>query len=58
MATSPMAMTHPTAGAMGTRWTISAWIGLARPDPTSWAWMEVGLEELKNWGSAIFSNPA
>ena len=58
MATSPRAMTTPTAGAMGTRWAIRPWMGLEWAAPTSWAWIEIGLELSKNWGLASFCRPA
>ena len=35
-----------------------AWMGLERAAPTSWAWIEVGLAFLRNWGLASFWSPA
>src|ERR1700678_1705856 len=58
MAVSPMAMTRPTAGAIGMRWEVRAWIGLRWVDPTSWAWIEMGLEFLRKLGLASFWRPA
>ena len=58
MATSPTAMTTPTAEEMGTRWLISAWMGLERTAPTSWAWIDVGLVVSRNCGLANFWRPA
>ncbi len=58
MATSPRAITSPTAGAMDTRWERSPWMGLERSAPMSWAWMEMGLEERKKSGLASFWSPA
>ena len=37
MATSPMAITTPTPGAMEIRWEIRAWMGLDREAAVSWA---------------------
>ncbi len=58
MATSPRAMTSPTAGAIPSRWESSPWTGLERAAPASWAWIEAGLELRKKAGLASFWRPA
>ncbi len=58
MATSPREMSTPTVEAMGTRWLTSPWMGLEWEAPTSWAWIEDGLELLRKSGLANFWIPA
>jgi len=43
---------------MGTRWVMRAWIGLEWVAPSSWAWIEMGLDDLRKSGLVSFWSPA
>jgi hypothetical protein len=57
-ASSPNAMRTPSGTATWVSGEISAWTGLRRAAPASWAWIEAGSAASKNRGLASFCRPA